>query len=76
VWDAFSGGIVIYRHTDEFRSGAGQSGDLLHRRRHVGGVGIGHRLHHYWCIAADPDPANTDGYSLPSLDTGHGEYSV
>jgi hypothetical protein len=28
---------------------------------HVGGIGVGHRLHHNRCAATDNDPADIDG---------------
>src|SRR3954465_8122456 len=73
---AFGGGIIVHSHADQLRARTGERRDLLHRRKHVGRVGVGHRLHHYWCIATDPNPADIDGYSLPALDSSHGEYSV
>ena len=42
------------------RAGAPQFGHLLHRRGDVGGVGVGHRLHHHRRIAADQHVADPD----------------
>ena len=37
----------------------------------VGGVGIGHRLHHDGCIAADAHSAHRGGISLSTLNLSH-----
>jgi hypothetical protein len=45
----------IDRHTHELGSGARERLYLPHRRFDVGGVGIGHRLHHDGGAAPDAD---------------------
>src|SRR5215470_20323357 len=49
------GGSVLRIHgdADEFRAGAGEGHRLVHGGRHVGRVGVGHRLHDDGVIAAD-----------------------
>ena len=44
----------------QFRAGVGERLDLRHRRRDVGGVGVGHRLHDDRRAAADVDAADVD----------------
>ena len=53
--DGGGGFAGIDRHTHELGAGARQCLHLLHRRFDVGGVGIGHRLHHDGGAAADAD---------------------
>ena len=45
-------------HAHQLRTGAGQFRDLGDGGRHIGGVGVGHRLHHHRCIAAYRDGAD------------------
>ena len=47
------GFIAIDGDPHQFRAGPRQRRDLSRRRFHVGGVGIGHRLHHDRCAPAD-----------------------
>ncbi len=46
VGDRRRGFVIVDRHADEFRTRAGEGCNLLHGRRNVSRVGIGHRLHH------------------------------
>jgi len=59
----------------QFRTRAGQFSDLLDRRRYIGGIGIGHRLHHNGSITADRDRANPNGETNATrelgISTGH-----
>ena len=45
----------------ELGAGTRQRGHLRHRRRHVGGVGVGHGLHHDGRIAAERDAPHPHG---------------
>ncbi len=49
--------VLLARHGDahDVRAGVGDGADLLHRRREVGGLGLGHRLHDDGRAAADRD---------------------
>jgi hypothetical protein len=40
-------GVLLARHRDahDVGAGVGDRADLIHRRREVGGLGLGHRLH-------------------------------
>ena len=61
VGHGFCGLIAIDRNADEFRSGAGEIGNLIDRRCDVGRVGVGHRLDDDWRAAADRDAADHHG---------------
>ena len=65
--------VAVDGHAHHFRAGARQRRDLLRRRLHVGGVGIGHRLHDDRCAAADGDLAHVDGDGLMPFG-GAGEF--
>ena len=47
-----------HRHAHDVGAGLGDRADLLHRRREVGGLGLGHRLHGDGRAAADRDRAD------------------
>ena len=66
------GGLVaVHRDPHQFGTGARQSGDLRHRALDIGGVGVGHRLHHDRGTAADGDIADHDlGGFMPGLGAG------
>jgi len=68
--------FVVDRHPDQFRSGASERGDLLDRGGDVGSVGVGHRLHHNWCIRADLDVPDGRSNGFAALDEGHVERIV
>src|SRR5262249_46170210 len=51
----------IYRDANDLRSRAGERRRLASGGFDVGGVGVGHRLHDDWGIAADDDAANGNG---------------
>ncbi len=72
--DGGCGFFGVDRYPNQFRSGSRQRSDLLHGGRHIRGIGVGHRLHHYWCIRADADAANGAGYGLSTLQIGHVEF--
>jgi len=59
VRNRFRGIIVVNGDADDFAASASQRGDLLDRSGNVGGVGVGHGLHHDWCSAADADFSST-----------------
>ena len=74
MWgDGGCGVFVVDGDADQFRPGAGQGGDLLDGARDVGRVGVGHGLHHDWCIAADAHTANRSCNCLSTLYLGHGK---
>ena len=70
------GFFVVDGHAHQFGAGAGQRRDLLDGGRNVRSVGVGHRLHHNWCIAADPDAADRPCNRFPALNISHGEVLV
>ena len=65
--------FVVDRDPNQFGPGASQGGNLLDCRGNIGGVGIGHRLHHKRCIAAHSHPANQGGNGFSALNISHGE---
>ncbi len=67
------GGSLVVVHGDayQFGTGAGEGCYLLDGRRNIGGIGIGHRLHHNWCIGADAHTANNGRDGLSALNIGH-----
>ena len=69
--------VAVDRDAHDFRTGARQRRDLLGGRLDIGGVGIGHRLHHDGCAAADGDIADLHGNGfVPCGGTGkfhHGQ---
>ena len=79
VDDAGNGGcgfVVIDGDADQFASSAGQGGYLADRRRHIGGVGVGHGLHHDRGIAADAHTGDRGGDSFSALNISHSELLV
>ena len=54
--------LVVDRHPDQLAAGAREIGDLLDRSRHVGGVGVGHRLDDDGMIGPDPNATDGGGY--------------
>ena len=54
--------VLLAGHGDAYdvRAGVGDLQDLLHRRREVRGLGLGHRLHSDGRAAADGDGADVD----------------
>ncbi len=73
VRHGFRRGIIVDGHADQFRAGAGQRHALADGAVDVGGVGVGHRLHHNWCITADANSADDGGIGLPALNLSHTE---
>src|SRR3954453_361371 len=63
--------VVVYSHAHEFGAGTRQSGHLLDGRRNVSSVGIGHGLHHNWCIRPDPHTSNHGRDGLSALNRSH-----
>ena len=53
--------LVVDRHPHQLAAGARQLRHLSHRARHVGGVGVGHRLHDDGMARPDGNGADTDG---------------
>ena len=63
--------VAIDRDPHQLGAGAGKRRDLFHRARHIGGVGVGHRLHHDRGAAANRDVADHDlGGFMPGVGTG------
>ena len=71
VGDGLGGIVIVDGDADDFAAGSGQGGDLLYGAGDVGGVGVGHGLHHDWGIAADADSVNRGGMGFSALDLGH-----
>jgi hypothetical protein len=63
--------FVVDRDTNQFRAGTGQRGALLRGGRDVGGIGIGHRLHHNRCIRADAHTSDNGRNGLSALNQSH-----
>ncbi len=55
-------GVLLagHRHAHDVRAGLGDRADLVHRRRQVRGLGLGHRLHRHRRAATDRDRADVD----------------
>jgi len=71
------GGLVsVDSHADHFAARPRQVGNLLDSSRDIRRVGVGHRLHHYWCITADSHSADGGGDSLPASHFSHRETLV
>ena len=66
--------FVVDRDADQFRPGPRQRHHLLHGRGNIRRVGVGHRLHHNWCIAADSHAANRAGNGFSALNSAMGNY--
>ncbi len=66
-------GIVVDGHANQLGAGAGQGHALADGAVDVGSVGIGHGLHHNWCITADANSADDGGIGLPALNLSHTE---
>ena len=71
--DRGGGFFVVDRDPNQFGAGAGQRRDLLDGRGNVGGICIGHGLHHDRCIAAHADAIDRAGYGFSALNVSHGE---
>src|SRR5690606_33261986 len=54
-------GGVVHRHAHDLAAGARQLGDLRGGGGGVGGVGVGHRLHHHRVPAAEGHAADVGG---------------
>ena len=63
--------VVVDGDPHEFGSRASQRGHLLHSRSHIGGIGVGHRLHHNWCIRPHPHTTDHGRNGLSSLNRSH-----
>ena len=69
--DGLGGVIIVDGDADYFAAGAGEGGHLLDGAGDVRSVGVGHGLHHNWCIAAYADAADGGGGGLSTLNFGH-----
>ena len=67
-----SGFCTVHRDAHKLRTGAGERRDLARGRIDIGGVGIRHRLHDNWGVAAKDDAANIDRNGAPSRLHVHG----
>ncbi len=63
--------VVVHGHAHQFRPGTSQLRHLLHGRRDVCRIGIGHGLHHNWCIRPHAHTANQGGHGLSALNVSH-----
>src|SRR6185369_5770846 len=72
--DRFSGVVVIDGDADELGTGEGEVGNLPDGRADVGGISVGHGLHHDWCISAHPNPTDIGGIRFTALNFCHTEY--
>jgi len=61
------GSVIVDGDADQFRAGIMQQFDLRHGRGDIGGIGIGHRLHHYGSAAAHADAGNVYAVSVTTL---------
>ncbi len=61
------GRIVVDGYAHQFRARSRQGCYLADGAFDVGGIGIGHRLHHNWCIAADAHASNRGCVCLSAL---------
>ena len=50
--------VIVHGNAHQFRPGASQRCHLLHGRRDIRRIGVGHRLHHNWCIRPDAHTAD------------------
>ena len=68
--------VIVHGDAHQFRPGAGQCRDLLHGRGDVGGIGIGHGLHHNRCIRPHAHAADNGGNGLSALNISHKGSSI
>jgi hypothetical protein len=59
--------IVVDGHAHDFGAGTGKGPNLPHRGLDVGGIGVGHGLHHHRVVAPFGDFAHPDGWSFATL---------
>ena len=71
MWERLPQPLVVHRHAHQFRSGACQRGAPVDGAGDVGGIGIGHRLHHDWCIAAHAYSADQAGDGFSTVNVSH-----
>jgi hypothetical protein len=60
-------GVIVHRYAHQFRAGFVQQLYLGDRGGDISGIGVGHRLHHDWCVTADADTGNVDAMSITGL---------
>ena len=65
--------VAIDGDAHDLRAGAGERRDLRDGAGDIGGVGVGHRLHHHRRAAADHDVADHHGHGGPARERGGGE---
>src|SRR4029077_12634966 len=73
--DSSSSFLVVDGDTNQLRTSPCQRGNLLNGTRDIRGIGVGHGLHHDWCIRANADAADLGGYCFSTLNLRHGETS-
>jgi hypothetical protein len=64
--------LIVDRDADELGSGSGEGSDLSNRTWDVGGIGVGHGLHHDRMVRADRDVADQSRYRFSAWSEGHG----
>ena len=74
--DGGSGLFVIDRDANQLGTCPRQGCDLLDGRGNVGGVGVGHGLHHNRCIATHADAIDRTRNGFPALNVSHAEALV
>jgi hypothetical protein len=76
-WHGPRGIVRIDGDAHQFRAGARERDDLTGSRGHIGGIGIGHGLHHHRGTAANGYPAHAHGVAAADSgarsDRGHGQ---
>jgi hypothetical protein len=65
------GGLGVHGDAHQLAARGVERVDLGHRPRHVGGVGVGHGLHHDGPLAAHLDPTHVHRHRLPPLGSAH-----
>src|ERR1700733_13628351 len=63
--------VIIDGDAHNFTSRTGECSYLLDRAWNIRRIGVGHRLHHHWCITADADTTNDGSRSFSTLYLSH-----
>ena len=67
-----SGGVVVDGDPYQFAARIGKLNNLIGCAFGIACVGVGHALHDYWMIAANPNPTDIDRHTFSALDLKHG----
>src|ERR1019366_3244207 len=70
-WDRRGGGFGVHSDADQFRPGARQCHHLVDGGGHVGGIGVGHRLHNNRMSSPDFDTSHVHHYRLTARFYSH-----